>query len=418
MKKLTALLLIAAMLLSLAACGKDSKPDDTTAAPSTAATNPTKPSTQPSTPSQPVTELDADLVGKKTYSVSAADALANRSQVIATMADQTLTNGQFQLYYWINLYDYLSNNAYYLIYMGLDYTKPLDEQNCPEINGTWQHYFMDAALKTWRRYQALSLVAQKEGVELTEDLASELDKLYETLEARAKEDKYDSVDAMIQNDMGPGCTFEDYLAYMQVYYKGYHYLSYACEQYQKQLTDEQIQAYFTEHEEDLKKQGITKDSGSVYGVRHILIEVAKGKTEDDWKACQDAAQKLMDQWVAGGATEESFAALAKEHSTDGGSNSNGGLYTGLDKNTNFVTPFKDWYLAEGRQVGDYGLVKTDYGYHIMYFSSVEDKWMAACRDNLTTEYGSKVLEDAIEAYPMTVEYDKISLGVVDLTSGF
>lgn len=416
MKKLTALLLIAALLLSLAACGKDKKADDTTAAPSTAATDPTQPSTQPSTPSKPVTELDAGLVGKKSYSVSAADALANKSQIIATMENQGLTNGQFQLYYWMSVYDYLSENAYYLIYMGLDYAKPLDEQNCPEINGTWQHFFMDAALKTWRRYQALALVAQKEGVELSEDLAGELDKLYETLEARAKEDKYDSVDAMIQADMGPGCTFEDYLAYMQVYYKGYHYLSYACEQYQNQLTDEQIQDYFTKHEADLKKQGITKDSGSNYGVRHILIEVGKDKTDADWETCRAAAQKLLDQWLAGDATEESFAALAKEHSTDGGSKSNGGLYEGLDKNTNFVTPFKDWYLAEGRQVGDYGLVKTDYGYHIMYFSSVEDKWIATCRDNLTTEYGTKLLEDSIEAYPMTVEYDKISLGVVNLAS--
>ncbi len=412
MKKLTALLLIAALLLSLAACGKDSGADSTTAAPSTAATDPT----QPSTPSNPVTELDAGLVGKKTYSVSAADALANKSQVIATMEDQWLTNGQFQLYYWINVYDYLSENAYYLIYMGLDYTKPLDEQDCPEINGTWQHYFMDAALKNWRRYQALSLVAQKEGVELSEDLANELDKLYEALEAQAKEDKYDSVDAMIQADMGPGCSFEDYLAYMQVYYKGYHYLSYACEQYQNQLTDEQIQDYFTKHEAELKQQGITKDSGSNYAVRHILIEVGKDKTDADWETCRAAAQKLLDQWLAGDATEESFAALAKEHSTDGGSKSNGGLYTGLDKNTNFVTPFKDWYLAEGRQVGDYGLVKTDYGYHIMYFSSVEDKWIATCRDNLTTEYGTKVLEDAIEAYPMNVDYEKISLGVVNLAS--
>lgn len=411
MKKLTALLLIAALLLSMAACRKDSVSDDTKDTASTGSTGSSQ-STKPSTPSdKPVTELAAELVAKKSYSVSDADALANRGQVIATMADQKLTNSQFQLYYWMSVYDLISEYGYYAIYMGLDYTKPLDAQDCPEVNGTWQHYFMDAALNDWQQYQALALKARDEGIELPKDQAAELDKLYETLEKQAKEAKFDTVDAMIQADMGPGCTFEDYLAYMQVYYLGYHYLSQKYEEVQ--ISDAQIQTYFAEHEEELKQQGITKDSGSNYGVRHILIEVAKGKTDADWEACRASAQKLLDQWLAGDATEDSFAALAKEHSADDGSKSNGGLYTGLDKSTNFVTPFKDWYLAEGRQVGDYGLVKTDDGYHIMYLSSVEDKWITACRDALTSAHGAKVLEAAIEAYPMTVDYEKIALGVVD-----
>ena len=33
-----------------------------------------------------------------------------------------------------------------------------------------------------------------------------------------------------------------------------------------------------------------------------------------------------------------------------------------------VTEFNDWCFADGRAVGDSGIVKTSYGYHIMFFS--------------------------------------------------
>ena len=37
-----------------------------------------------------------------------------------------------------------------------------------------------------------------------------------------------------------------------------------------------------------------------------------------------------------------------------------------------VKPFQDWSLDESRQTGDTGIVKTDYGYHIMYFVGLGD----------------------------------------------
>ena len=116
-------------------------------------------------------------------------------------------------------------------------------------------------------------------------------------------------------------------------------------------------------------------------VRHILFKVdesaldSEAETyEADLQAAKDAAKAAAEdalaQWKAGEATEDSFAALANELSTDAGSNTNGGLYTKIYKNQ-MVTEFNDWCFDASRQSGDTGIVygeSSNYkGYHVIYF---------------------------------------------------
>ena len=78
---------------------------------------------------------------------------------------------------------------------------------------------------------------------------------------------------------------------------------------------------------------------------------------------------VEDEWLAGEATEESFAALATEHSEDEGSAENGGLYEGIFKGQ-MVEEF-DAFCFGGHKKGDYAIVygeSTAYaGYHLVYF---------------------------------------------------
>lgn len=362
-----------------------------------------------------------DLYYKDSYTVDEKKAMKHRDQVVATMGDAKLTNGLLQVYYWNNVYKFLEEYGYYAAYMGLDYTQPLDEQQCKDVNGTWQHYFLKDALTDWHSYQAMALMSQREGLELDEGMQTFLDQLYDTLNKAAVQSGYSSVDALVQADMGPGCTFDDYYQQQVIYLTGNVYFSKMLDKVD--VSDAAIEAYFAANEADLKKNGITKDSGNLFAVRHILIEIEGGVKGDDgkmvysdsdWEACREKAQKLLDQWLAGEATEEAFAKLAQEHSADGGSKDNGGLYTGLDKNTNFVKEFVDWYMAEGRKVGEYGLIKTSYGYHIMYCSDVEAQWIAACRNGLQTDGTKKIILDAMEQFPLDVDYKKIVLGEANL----
>ena len=120
--------------------------------------------------------------------------------------------------------------------------------------------------------------------------------------------------------------------------------------------------------------GTDDNSYHTVSVRHILIKAVDadgdGTYSDEEKAAAyDAVKALQDEWLAGEATEESFAALATEHSEDEGSAENGGLYEGIFKGQ-MVEEF-DAFCFGGHKKGDYAIVygeSTAYaGYHLVYF---------------------------------------------------
>ena len=141
-------------------------------------------------------------------------------------------------------------------------------------------------------------------------------------------------------------------------------------------------------------------------------------SDAQWEACLQEAQKMLDDFLAGEATEEAFAKLAMENSKDPGSAENGGLYSQLTKDTGFITGFKDWYLDENRQVGDTGLVKNTessvQGYHIMYFSGKTPIWEVEAENAIMTEKTTGMINEARAKWPVSVDYKKIVLGQVNL----
>lgn len=121
-------------------------------------------------------------------------------------------------------------------------------------------------------------------------------------------------------------------------------------------------------------QGMDENKYDLANVRHILISFEGGTknedgqtvySEEEKNTAKDKAQAVLDQWKAGEKTEESFAALVKDNSSDGGSVNNGGLYENIRKGQ-IVEPFEEWCLAP-HNPGDTGLVETTYGWHVMYY---------------------------------------------------
>ncbi len=109
-------------------------------------------------------------------------------------------------------------------------------------------------------------------------------------------------------------------------------------------------------------------------VRHILV--------DD----EETAKSILAQWEAGARTEDSFAALAADNSTDPGSKDNGGLYESVYQGQ-MVAPFDEWCFDSARKAGDTGIVQTDYGYHVMYFISrgLNPDWKKTAASSLAAD---------------------------------
>lgn len=125
------------------------------------------------------------------------------------------------------------------------------------------------------------------------------------------------------------------------------------------------------------------DDSEVYSVRHILIIPGDDEetsstdeeatyTDEQWAQALKDAQAIVDKYNQGEKTELAFAQLAETESEDTESTSSGssGLYGGGYEGTHLgemVPEFEGWAMDPSRKYGDVDIVKSDYGYHIMYF---------------------------------------------------
>ena len=363
-----------------------------------------------------------DVTCKGTYTVTDEEAAAAKDTVVATIGDEQLTNGRLQVYYWNVVQSILSSNyGYSLMYQGLlDYSQPLDIQLCSEDSSlTWQQFFLSEALNYWQMYQSLALEAKKAGMEMPAEDREYLDGLEASLEATAASYGLSGIEELLLKNVGPGAGLEEFAGFQELYYQGKPY--YTAETEKLVPTQEDLEAYFTENEGFFSDNGITRD-GTYVNVRHILVMPEGGTTGDDgtttysdeeWAACEKKAQEILDEWLAGDATEDSFAALAEEKSEDPGSNTNGGLYENVAKGQ-MVEPFEDWCFDESRAAGDYGLVKTKYGYHIMYFVSSTPIWETYAKSGWVNEKTNEFIKKLADDHPMEVDYSAIKLGYLNL----
>ena len=149
-----------------------------------------------------------------------------------------------------------------------------------------------------------------------------------------------------------------------------------------------------------------RDENPTIDIRHILVSLGTGSIAEGEEGYEDQqaqlkadahakAEELLAQWQSGEATEDSFAALALKESADG-SKYDGGLYTEVYQGQ-MVTEFNDWCFDTARQSGDTGVVDTQYGSHVMYFSGVNAaRWQTQVAANLRTEAYTAWEEDLVK----------------------
>ena len=158
-------------------------------------------------------------------------------------------------------------------------------------------------------------------------------------------------------------------------------------------------------------EGRQLDETPTANVRHILVaaeqdEDADEPTQEQYDAAYAKAEELLDEWKAGDATEDSFAALAQENSADTGSASDGGLISNISANSGYVQTFTDWALDPSRQPGDTGIVQntgsSTKGWHIMYYvSSGDPVWKQTVATALKNQDYDNLVSEATEALSVT-----------------
>lgn len=134
----------------------------------------------------------------------------------------------------------------------------------------------------------------------------------------------------------------------------------------------------------LKTSKASVEEDETYTVRHILVAPESGSnsssstsekteyTDEQWAAARKKADSILAKFNKTDKSEYEFAKLAEQYSTDSASTSSGsndsfgGLYESVTLGQ-MVPDFEKWSIDDSRKYGDTGIVKSDYGYHIMFF---------------------------------------------------
>ena len=170
--------------------------------------------------------------------------------------------------------------------------------------------------------------------------------------------------------------------------------------------DETVDGYYV-----VMFEGRKDYNENMRSVRHILVAFEGGTKSTDVdgstvtiysdaekQKARDDAKALYDQWVAGGASQESFIELVKDNSDDPGSVNNGGLYENVYDGA-MVENFNNWLFDANRKEGDHAIVETEIGCHLMYFVCEQDQSFrqynveATLRNADVGEWYSAILED-------------------------
>ena len=152
---------------------------------------------------------------------------------------------------------------------------------------------------------------------------------------------------------------------------------------------------------------VNENKFNLKNVRHLLVAYEGGKTdangnktytEDEKTKAKLDAMELLSKFEATDKSEAEFEKLAKEHTDDNGSKATGGLYEDVYPGQ-MVEKFEEWCYDAERKAGDYGMVQTDYGWHIMFFVGDSETTYRdfMIENDIRSEDLTKWMEDLVKA---------------------
>lgn len=406
-------------------------------------------SAEPTTETEPAVITVATADGQSESltcfaSYTCAPDQAEPGAVVAVWGDAHLTNQALQIHYLNAIRAHQSGSE-----VQPDISRPLESQRCPlaEGNISWQHYFLNQAIRSWQTQQAL-LEAAKEPRPITEDAykpneredlhgeyvspdlpvnrflyqdqpcykpntmhQSYLDGLDEQMDELAAGQGYAGLNDCTQRVFGGLVSADDLIAAARDYNFSYMYFT---EWSYDAATDEELSEY-------LEKNPLPENDACTVDMRHVLLipedaEVAPDGTvtasEEKWKACEEHAKKLLQTWSGEYLTtlnrDANFARLANRNSQDAGSRVNGGLYQNVRRGQ-LIDELDTWCFSEDRKEGECAILRSPLGCHIVFFRGSSSVTQAAVRDDTFRRQAEEGLQKRRESADLKVDYSAAAL---------
>lgn len=403
-----------------------------------------------------------DVTCQGTYTVTDGEISAAADTVVASMDGANLTNGQLQIYYWLEVAAWRQG----VHEAEPDFSQPLDTQTCPidDSVNSWQQYFLKRALNAWHSQQALVFMSRDEGVPTEEEYKPDpekraeymtgmpatkylyaweksytpnrlhqnyLDAIPDTLNTLAADNGFGDNDAQAKAIAGAGATGRELLSYTQTSNLAYMYFTEMG--YHFEPTAEEIESWY-----NANRDLCPGEAEKTVTIRHILLIPDNAMYADDgtitagdadWAACEAKASELVVSWqkrvrstryaqhAVVDIAEVRFSEFAKNHSEDPGSSINGGLYVNL-KQGQLAPELDEWCFDSIRQHGDYTIIRSAAGYHILFFSSATEGWQAEAEAGLIAQMYADLVSGAMKTYPMETDYSAIRLGQAEDNGSF
>lgn len=292
------------------------------------------------------------------------------------VGDVNYTAVEYNFFYKSYVSNFVNQYGQYLSYMGLDTTKPYDQQTYQD-GQTWADFFKESTQSQVKEVTAMYAEAQKAGFKLSEDDQKSLDTTLESIETSYKTSDYSTADAYLASLYGKGCTVK---VAKDLITKEYVAQSYSTEK-EKSLTytEDDLKSYYDKNKDDLDsytyisylasgeaKTDSSSASASPAAASTTDISASPSASASPSPSVEElmAEAKTKADTVAATKTEDAFKAAAKEASGSDVSNS-------TTQGKSLTKDYASWLQDASRKAGDVTVIKTDKGYYALYYISRE-----------------------------------------------
>ena len=386
LKKTLATIMTAAMLVSgttiLTACGsKTVAADTTTAADATDAT-------------VLLTE-DAGAAAATTAAAAIPVPLPSMATGTITINSETISAAEFDFYYYTIYSNYKQYASYGAVPTGADGS--FDLTAACGLKGyetqTWGDYIKSSALKQLQDTYILASYAQADGMTITAADQTTIDNFYTSVQTYADSASM-SLDEYLTTMYGTAVSKAALEPVINRYLLAGDYMTSLKAAYT--FTDAEKEAFYTANASSYTNTDLPK-------VRHILFwaPVGVANTTDATDEELAAAKALADAALAKVTSYDSMVSVGAAALADGTAQESAEYTVATG---DMVAEFEDWCYDTARKPGDTGIVKTEYGYHVMYYVGTEKDWEADAISSLSSDkYNTYITaQEALPQFVMTV----------------